>query len=88
MGSLTKLIGAALVERYCDECQNYCETPCSGGKGSCAALNRLIKEVGAPVAPVVYGRFRADKCKFFSPLEFVDYVERAVTAGEVLDGAA
>ncbi|WP_319764455.1 hypothetical protein [Maridesulfovibrio sp.] len=88
MGSLIEILGNGLVERYCNECQSF-DGPCAGiQKGQCKALNELMKKVGAPTVPVVYGNARADKCKLFSPLEFVDYVERAVAAGEVLDGAA
>lgn len=87
MGSLIEILGKGLTERYCDECQNFC-VACGGGqKGECKALSQLMNKVGAPTVPVVYGNARADKCKLFSSLEFVDYVERAV-AGETLDGAA
>lgn len=88
MGSLIDIISQSLVERYCGECQSF-SGACNGSpKGQCSTLNKLMKELGCPTRPVLYANSRADKCKFFDPLEFAEYVERAVEAGNVLNGAA
>lgn len=87
MGGIIDIFSNGLVERYCDECQNF-RGACGGGqKGQCFALNTVMKKVGAPAVPAVYAHSRADNCKFFTPLEFVDYAERAVVSGEGLGAA-
>lgn len=87
MGGVIDIFSNGIVARYCDECQNF-RGACGGGQeGHCSALNAVMKKVGAPAVPAVYAHSRADSCKFFTPLEFADYAERAVEAGNVLEVA-
>ncbi|WP_027178797.1 hypothetical protein [Maridesulfovibrio bastinii] len=65
-----------LIERYCDECENF-DSACGGGEnGECDAIWELLIENGCPRTCTVKASDAADKCKFFDPIDPEAYAEK------------
>ncbi len=65
-----------LIERYCDECENFYGVCAGGEKGECDAIRELLHENGCPGTCTVLASNSADKCKFFSPEDPEAYAEK------------